>query len=139
MKRASYKGPVCYVGHDHEAADGRPLQGGWHYTVVEGPGGVDMPGEPLFLDHEIGRYRYATDSDASWHERHHQELTTIAVYGNMGEPRTAEEIEAAHRHLDQLEQRLTGEGLHEQESDHALTTPEDVQFMRRQLEKAQKP
>lgn len=35
MKKGDiYDGPICYVGHDHVSADGRPLEGGWHYTAV---------------------------------------------------------------------------------------------------------
>lgn len=32
-RKKPYTGRVCYVGHDHEAADGRTLTGGWHHTV----------------------------------------------------------------------------------------------------------
>jgi len=141
-----YEGPVCYVGHDHESADGRPLEAGWHYTVIPVPGAPEpgpgespatMPGEKLHLDEKTDKYRLATDKDTSWHVRHHKRLATVAVDGNLGQPRTAEELDAAHRHLDALEKRLKkdGEGLHEQEHDHMLRTVDDIAYMRRQLER----
>lgn len=63
-----YEGPVCYVGHDHEAPDGRQLLGGWHYSVTED----EQPGERLVLESD-GSYRLAEDGDSSHHDRHHRQ------------------------------------------------------------------
>lgn len=146
----TYEGPVCYVGHDHEAVDGRQLEAGWHYTVIPAttPDGKPiphrpdespqtMPGEKLHLSEKTGKYRLATDKDKSWHSRFHQRLVTVAVDGNLAEIRTDEERDAAYRHLDALEKRLkkSGAGLDPHEHDHMLRTIEDVAYMRRQLER----
>lgn len=69
--REMYEGEVCYVGHNHEAPDGRPLLGGWHYSVVDG-----MPGERLVLEDD-GSYRLAEDGDSSHHDRHHKQYVQM--------------------------------------------------------------
>lgn len=91
MAAKRYAGPVCYVGHDHQAADGRDLKGGWHYSVVEGPDGYDVPGEPLVLEDD-GTYRTATAADQSHHEKHHQQYAEIV-------PHLSEEEKARLRQL----------------------------------------
>ncbi len=98
----TYEGPVCYVGHDHEAADGGMLKGGWHYSVVSTPDG-DRPDKPLVL-HEDGTYTVVKKGDKSWRENHPDTLTVIAPNGNIGIPQTPEEIAAVRRHLDRIEQ-----------------------------------
>lgn len=98
MAAKPYTGPVCYVGHDHESADGRELKGGWHYTIVEHADGHEMPGDRLVLD-EDGSYRYATSSDQSHHERHHQRF--VEVVPNLSD----EERDRLQRLLDAQEPR----------------------------------
>lgn len=71
-----YEGDVCYVGQDHESSDGRQLRGGFHYTVIEGPDGEHLPGEPLVLE-EDGTYRPAKDDDTSHHDAHHKQFAAI--------------------------------------------------------------
>lgn len=145
MADEKYEGPVCYVGHDHEACDGRQLEGGWHYTVIPAtlPDGTElkargdesdptMPGEKLHFDAKSGEYRLAREGDKSHHEKHHKQLVTIAPHGALGNPETPEQIEAAMRHLDALEQRLGNLDPHEQ--DHLLTRPDEVAAARRWLE-----
>lgn len=131
----TYDGPICYVGHDHEAADGHPLLGGWHYTVVEGLDGTEMPGERLWMSEKTGKCRLAKDGDQSWYERHHQQLVVVAPEGQVGEPRTAEEFEATHRHLDELEKRLKNLDAHE--ATHTLRTKEEIGVVRGWLKEAQ--
>ena len=104
---AEYKGDVCYVGHDHEAADGTMLEGGWHYSVV-GEGDASQPGEKLVID-DKGKYRLAVEGDQSHRDENHQRLALIAVEGQLGDVVTAEEIDAARRHLDNLEKNLEAE------------------------------
>lgn len=171
---AEYTGPVCYVGNDHEAADGRMLEGGWHYTVVQDthsrelaiaaakaqlkrasksllPGrkaaaeqeladieerAFEMPGEKLFLDAKTSKYRVAKDGDKSWHERHHKRLALVAPEGSIGQPETDEEYDAAHRHLNELEERMLTGGLDPHEHDHLLQTPGDVHTLRTWLERS---
>jgi hypothetical protein len=70
---------TCYVGYDHDAADGRHLYGGWHYTVIEGPDGTDMPGDPLVLG-EDGTYRPADAQDVSHHAQHHKRYASIVPH-----------------------------------------------------------
>lgn len=101
---STYKGPVCFVGQDHEAADGHQLEGGWHYTVVEGPDGTDMPGKKLFLSDE-GVFTVAKKGDEP-HSRHHKELVIAAIDGNVGEPHDQESIDATRKLLDRLESEL---------------------------------
>jgi hypothetical protein len=135
-----YEGEVCFVGHDHEAADGHPLEGGWFYTVVPipdapppGPGESPqtMPGEKLHFDAKTGKYRLAKEGDKSHQEQHHKQLTLLAVNGAIGEPQTKEQIEAAHRHLDALEQRLGKLDPHEH--DHLLQRPDEISAARQWL------
>lgn len=139
---AKYEGPICYVGHDHEAADGTTLEGGWHYSVEVDDAGGEHPDKKLYTDGD-GTYRFAKADDLSHVEQHPHglddpgQLKLIAVDGALGDLRTPEEFEAAHRHLDELEQRLKDEGVHEQESDHILTTTEEIAVMRSWIEKAQ--
>jgi hypothetical protein len=130
-----YKGAVCYAGHDHEAADGRALEGGWHYAVIQDENGNEMPdaGHKLVVDPETGQFYDATDADSSHREKHHQRLVIVAVGGGIGEPQDAESIEATHRHLDDLEQRLGDSGLDPHERDHILTTPAQITGARRWL------
>lgn len=136
MAAKAYQGPVCFVGHDHDREDGQPLAGGWHYSVVESPSGGEMPGDRLVLE-EDGSYRIAGDGDQSHRERHHQRPKLVAMGGSLGEPRSDEEWEAAYRHLDELEERLAGEGLHPHEHDHLIRTPEQAKVMREFLQQAQ--
>lgn len=117
MSDETYDGPVCY-------------QDGWHHSVVDDEHGGQMPDRKLYLDEETGTYRFATDGDQSWHDRHHQRLTVVAVGGGLGEPRTPEEFEACHRHLDELEERIKAEALDPHERDHFLTTLEEVRVVR---------
>lgn len=131
-----YEGPACYVGNDHDAADGRPLKGGWHYSIVKGPDGVDMPGEPLVLLDD-GGYRFAQARDESHRDRFHQRLTIVAPGGGIGVPHTDEEYDATHRHLDELEARLDREGLHPHEHDHVLHTAQEIRVVRGWLQDAQ--
>ena len=132
MATDKYEGEVCYVGHDHEAADGHILKGGWHYTVVEGPDGTDMPGEPLFRLKDS--WRIAKDGDQSHHELHHTRLAVIAPDGQVGEPRTDEEREAVFRHLDDLQERVKKDELDEHEAGHVLTTEEEINVTRMWLQ-----
>ena len=76
-KAKIYEGPVCYVGHDHESEDGRELQGGFHYTVVESPTGGEMPGEKLVHDSETDKYHHAKADHVSHHELHHKQFADI--------------------------------------------------------------
>lgn len=129
-----YEGPVCYVGASHEAADGRMLEGGWHYSVVEDGNGGEMPGEKLALisDPESEPvYRVATAADVSHHDQHHQALRVVAPGGYMGEPQTPEEIDACHRHLDDLSERIGNLDPHEK--DHLITSATDVLLARKDL------
>ncbi len=137
-----YDGPICFVGHDHQATDGRDLEGGWHYTVVVAldadgneipPASPDespptMPGEKLTL--VDGSYRLAKAVDKSHQEKHHKQHTLVAVGGGIGDPKTADEIEATRRHLDELMQRIGDEGVHAHEQDHILTTPDEISAAR---------
>lgn len=134
-KPPAYEGDVCFVGQDHEAADGRMLDGGWHYTVIPF-GDESMPGEKLVHDPKTNKYRLATDEDTSHQIRHHKRLVVAAVDGWIGEPRTDEEHAAAHRHLDELETRLKKDDLHPQEQTHVLTTPEEIKTMRLWLKRS---
>ncbi len=77
MTTKRYDGPVCYVGHDHEAVDGRELRGGFHYTVAEGPDGSEMPGEPLVFDPETEKYHMASANSESHHDAHHKRFAAI--------------------------------------------------------------
>lgn len=149
MAPTTYEGLVCYVGHDHEASDGRQLEGGWHYTVVpattpdgelipqrEGESPQTMPGEKLHLDAKTRKYRLAGDEDTSWHVRHHKRLALVAPEGSLGEPKTDEEYEAAHRHLNDLEKRMLDDGMDDHEKTHLLQTPGDIHTMRTWLERS---
>jgi hypothetical protein len=94
-----YEGPVCYVGDAHEAADGRPLEAGWHYTVVPDPSGEgEMPGEKLFLADD-GTYRLAADGDESWHDRKHQTFATFQLEDSAEAERVNPEEFAAIKEL----------------------------------------
>jgi hypothetical protein len=135
MPGESYEGAVCYVGFDHEAADGRALLGGNHYSAAVGPDGGDVPGERLFLDDD-GVYHVAEDADPSYRDRHPDHLVIAAVMGGVGEPRTDAEYEATYRHLDALEERLASDGVHEQEHDHICQTVEEVHVVRMWLQQA---
>lgn len=130
----AYDGPICFVGHDHESADGRLLEGGWHYTVVDDGNGGEMPGEKLALisdpDSEP-KYRLAAKGDVSHNDQHHQKLKLLAVSGYMGEPQTQEEIDACHQHLDDLSERIGNLDPHEK--DHLITSATDVLLARKDL------
>lgn len=133
-KKGAYKGPVCFVGHDHEDADGRLLEGGWHYSVVDDGNGGEMPGEKLVITSAADSeptYRYATASDESHQAKHHQRLKLVAVGGYMGEPKTPEDIEACHRHLDDLSERIGDLDPHEK--DHLITSATDILLARKDL------
>jgi len=56
-----YQGDVCY-------------RDGWHWSVVDGE-----PGVRLVLDEAEGTFRVATDTDKSWHERHHGVTVTVEM------------------------------------------------------------
>ena len=130
----AYKGAVCYVGHDQDGPDGRPLEGGWHYAVIEGPDGSEIPdADHKLVVTEDGGFRDATDSDSSHRQTHHRQLKIIAPYGSIGEPTDAESIEATHRHLDELEKRLATDGLDDHERDHILTSSTQIAGARRWL------
>jgi hypothetical protein len=133
---AEYKGAVCFVGQTHEAADGTMLEGGWHYSVKEDEAGGEHPDQKLFSDGN-GGYRLAKDGDQSHAEQFPGGLKLVAVDGQLGDVRTPEEFEAAHRHLDELEQRLKDEGVHDQETAHILTTQQEIDVMRGWLKKGQ--
>jgi hypothetical protein len=83
MADGFYEGPVCY-------------QDGWHWTVVAGPDGMDVPGERLHLEDDAdsgaSRYRLATDDDVrSWHERKHVRFATVEMEDGSTTRVTAEE------------------------------------------------
>lgn len=136
MPGESYEGAVCYVAFDHDAADGHALKGGNHYSVVEGPDGLDMAGERLYLDPESGKYSFADDADGSYADRYPGTLKICAIMGGVGEPQTDEDYAATYRHLDELEARLEAEGPHPQEHDHICRTPEEVRVVRTWLQQA---
>lgn len=87
-----YDGPVCY-------------QDGWHWTVVTGPDGYDLPGEKLHLedtaDGSESRYRLATGDDTrSWHDRKHGQFVQIDLEdGQAGVTVTQEELDAINEFL----------------------------------------
>lgn len=182
MNPVPYTGPVCYVGHDHEAADGRILKGGWHYSAVVdeeakqaavsaaeanvamwktrtkrwtlGPlarrmqreaenvltlveeASFEIPGEKLSLDPKTGGYMLAGDGARSHHEQHHKRLVLIAPDGDIGQPRTDEEFNAVHRHLDALEKRISKRALDAHEHGHLNTTKQEIEVLRSRLKKA---
>lgn len=81
MPDGYYDGPVCYSD-------------GWHWTVVAGPDGGDVPGERLHLEDNAdgSRYRFATDSDTrSWHDRKHSQFATVEMEDGATTRVTAEE------------------------------------------------
>jgi hypothetical protein len=146
MAQETYDGPICYVGQDQETIDGRQVEGGWHYTVatvrvsigtdadgkdivVEG----EAPGEKVWLSQDGKTMRLAKAGDESWFERHHERYNIVAPGGNIGEPHDADAVEATEQHLDRLEQRLGESGLDPHESDHILTTPDQIMHTRRWL------
>lgn len=96
-----YEGPVCFVGHDHENVDGRQLEAGWHYSVVDGPSG-EMPGEKLVLEDD-GSYRLAEDGDMSHNERHHRRYVSIEMEdGHPGVQVNEQELAAIQQLLGQM-------------------------------------
>lgn len=95
----------------------------------------EVPGEKLYLDSDTGKYRLASDSDESWHDRHHERFNLIAPGGNLGDPQDADSVRAAADHLDRLEQRLGESGLDEHEDDHIFQTPDEIAHARRFLAK----
>ena len=132
--KGTYVGPVCFVGHDHEAADGHPLEGGWHYSVVKDDNGNDVPGEKLTITSDPDQeptYRYATASDVSHHAQYHQKLKVVAPGGYMGEPQTVEELRACHQHLDDLSERIGNLDPHEK--GHLITSAKDILLARKEL------
>ena len=133
MAAKAYKGVVCYVGHDQELLDGRSIEGGWHYAVVEDENGNEWPDPDHKLVCEEDGYRDATADDVSHHDKHHQRYVIIAPGGNIGEPHNAESVEATHRHLDELEARIEEQGIDAHERDHILTTPGQIAGARRWL------
>lgn len=132
MAEGSYTGLVCYVSPNVEAhdADGNLCEGGWHYSVKRTENG-DYPDRKLNLDPKSGEYSFASESDKSWHEKHHKRLVIIAPEGNVGFPHDAESVEATLRHLDQHEERIGALDPHE--DGHMLSSPQEVAATRRWL------
>lgn len=81
---------VCYVD-------------GWHYSVVEGADGNDVPGERLVLEDD-GTYRLAADDDTnSWHDRKHQQYVNVVMEDSSDGVRvTPSELAAINELLAQL-------------------------------------
>lgn len=133
MPSKTYTGPICYVGQDQETIDGRHVEGGWHYTVVQTDQG-EAPGEKLHMDEKTGAVRLADTSDESWHQRHHKRYAVIAPGGNVGDPHNADAVKATEEHLDRLEKRLSEQGLDPHEADHIYTRPDQIEHARRWLQ-----
>lgn len=128
----TYTGPICYVGQDQETIDGRQVEGGWHYTVVQTDQG-EAPGEKVWMSQDGKTIRLAKDDDESWHNRHHKRYNVIAPGGNVGDPHDSDAVAATEEHFDRLEKRIGEQGLDSHEADHIYTRPDQIAHARQWL------
>ena len=81
MSTKNYSGGICY-------------QDGWHYSTRIDESDQEVPDKRLYAN-EDGSYRYATEDDASWHDRKHGQFAHIALEdGGAGLTVTADELDA---------------------------------------------
>lgn len=94
-----YDGPVTYVGEDMTSADGRDLDGGWHYTVI-----VDDDAKALAIS-------AAEAQVALWDKRAASKLTGKFADEHLSQAQAAlVAVEAASFHI-------PGEKLHLEDLD----------------------
>lgn len=123
MDDGFYSGPVCYrdgwhwstttdgngdeqpdrklVLEDRFVFDGQPYTG--IVTTVSGElHATDGDGSPIGELQVETRYRFATDTDVSWHDRKHGQFVTVEMEdGTRGITVTADEADAVRRFLDE--------------------------------------